>query len=172
MQQIVTSFFSWQFNAFSLHNRFSVRIVSRTVGIHILYPDIDTAYTEKVAGGIQNTASYQQIFDIDTRNAVVSGVENAVFDQRMHAAMQMYSVRASQAGHSSHRHIFAVVCLVQKVSAVPCRISFKQYVFTAREKYGVRSAVSLFSIGIVTVLTVDHRIHLSDNGNILLAVWV
>jgi hypothetical protein len=48
----VSPLFSGQFHTLSFYNGLSVRIIPRAVGIHILYPYIDAADTEKVAGGI------------------------------------------------------------------------------------------------------------------------
>ena len=170
VEKIVPALFSGKLKALASDHRFSVRIIAGAIGIHILDADIDPADAEQIAGGIQHTASHQQILDVDARDAVVSRFEQTILDQRILGAVKMNAVRAAEAGHAAHRQIFAIVGLVQKIAAVPCRVSLKEDILTAGEKDGMRSAVALFSVGIVTIGPVDHRARLSDDREFFLAV--
>ena len=170
LNQIVAPFLAGKLLIFPFYNGLSVGIISGAVGIHIFHTNIDTADTEQIAGGVQNATANKQILYVDTCDTIVTRFEKAILDQRIFRTMKMDSVRSAEAGDLAHGQIFAIVGFMQKVSAMSCRISFKQHVFTTAKEYCVRTAVALFTVGIVAIYSVNDRIHLSDNRNVFLSV--
>ena len=66
-----TSFLTRQLVVLSFDYRHSVRIISRSVGVHVLDMDVDTAYAEKVAGRVKNATPYQEIFNVNYGDAII-----------------------------------------------------------------------------------------------------
>ena len=167
---VVPTSLAGQIIVFALDYCLSVGIVTGGVGVAVLDDDIDAAHTEKVAGGVENTAVDAQTINVDSRNAIVARSEKAVLNKGVFAAMEVDAVRATEAGDAAHCQIFAVVGLVEKIAAVAGGVALKGHVLAAGKEDSVGAAVALLTVRIVAIRAVDIRVALADNGDILLTV--
>ena len=77
----MAAFFSRQLIALALYHGHSVGIIAGAVCVAVFNIYIYAADAEKVAGGIQHAAPYEQILYVDACYAVVACFEEAIFNK-------------------------------------------------------------------------------------------
>ena len=153
-------------NTVCQRQRVSYRILARPVAPAALDKDAPTAKAKGAAGGIQRTTTNDDVFVVESSDAIVSRLHRAAGYLNAVAHANVYSVMAAKYRKVLEAKIRAILEKMRPVAGVHDRVSAEREIGRRMRRDSVYAPEMLLAYRVIAVAAVDCRARLANDAHV------